>query len=159
MCKSILEKKESPAVQAHINMSQGVINRMANNSANCKKWAVAILTALLALVADGKIGFSNLWICYIPTVLFFFLDCFYLGLERQLTKKQEELIEKINDGKDFEKDLFVVRPRTAKSFRQRVYAELKKFGKQFWRTIGGIISFSTLPFYGAMIVIIYFFCK
>ena len=27
---------ESPSVQSHISMLQGIINRMAGNSANCK---------------------------------------------------------------------------------------------------------------------------
>ena len=102
MCNSILEKKESPAVQAHINMLQGIINRMASNSANFKTWSITILAALLVLVVDGKIDLCNLWICYIPIGLFFFLDCFYLGLERQFVEKQEKLIDNINKGLNFE---------------------------------------------------------
>jgi len=156
---SILEKKENPAVQAHINMLQGIINRMANNSANCKTWAITITAALLVLLADGKIGSNDLLICYIPTGLFFFLDCFYLGLERQFVKKQEALINKINGGEDFEEDLFAVKTSTAKTFWQSVFNAAKNFGNQFLNTFKGVISFSTLPFYGLMIFFIHLLSK
>lgn len=38
-----LEILESSAVQSHISMLQGVINRMAENSANCKNWTVTLV--------------------------------------------------------------------------------------------------------------------
>ena len=81
MNMEILKIKENSAVQAHNNMLQKIITRMGANSANCKTWAITILVALSILVADGKIS-TDKWICYIPIVLFFFLDCFYLGIER-----------------------------------------------------------------------------
>lgn len=46
-----LTAKENSAIQAHVNMLQGVINRMANNSANCKTWAITIISAILVLYA------------------------------------------------------------------------------------------------------------
>ena len=104
----IEEIKNSSAVQAHINMLQGIINRMAANSANCKTWAIAILSALLALYADDKIGNNNFWICYIPTGLFFFLDCYYLGLERKFRKKQNQFVKIINSEENYEKELFAI---------------------------------------------------
>ena len=101
-----LTTKENSAVQAHINMLQGIINRMANNSANCKTWAITIISAILVLYADDKINQEELWICYIPICLFFFLDCFYLGLERQIIKKQSVFITQINNGDDVSNDIF-----------------------------------------------------
>lgn len=156
---SILENKEKSAVQAHINMLQGIINRMASNSANCKTWSITILTALLALYADDKICISNLWICYIPTGLFFFLDCYYLGLERQFIKRQEKFVDKINNNNEFEKELFAVKADEESSFWKTIWSSIKKFFEQLWQTIKGVFSFSILPFYGFMIGLIYFISR
>ena len=43
----ILKTKENPAVLGHINMQQGIINRMAANSASCKTLTITILAAIL----------------------------------------------------------------------------------------------------------------
>jgi hypothetical protein len=156
---TIIEHKEKSAVQAHINMLQGIIKRMAANSANCKTLAITILAALLALYADDKICSSNLWICYIPTGLFFFLDCYYLGLERQFIRKQEKFVDKINNNDEFEKDLFAVNADEENCFWKTIWLSIKKFFGQLWQTAKGIFSFSTLPFYGFMIGFIYFISR
>ena len=46
---STLKNKDCPAVQAHISMLQGIISRMANNSANCKTWVITIIAAMLVM--------------------------------------------------------------------------------------------------------------
>ena len=43
--------ENSPAVQTHLTMMQGVINRMAENSRSCKVWCVTLVAAVLVLVA------------------------------------------------------------------------------------------------------------
>ena len=155
----ILENKEKSAVQAHINMLQGIINRMTANSSNCKTWAIAVLTVLSALYVDDKICNSNLWICYIPIGLFFFLDCFYLGLERQFIKKQVKFVNLINEGKDFHKELFIIELNEPKTILDKLKSVIKKFFNQLLQTINGVFSFSTLPFYGFIIGFIYFLSK
>ena len=57
---TILETKGSPAVLGHINMQQGIINRMAANSASCKTLTITILAAILVLLADKKICICNI---------------------------------------------------------------------------------------------------
>lgn len=42
---------DSPSVQTHLNIMQGVIQRMAENSRACKFWCVTIVSATLVLVA------------------------------------------------------------------------------------------------------------
>jgi len=145
-----LKNKENPAVQAHINMLQGIINRMANNSANCKTWAITILSAILVLYADNKIIKSDLWICYIPMCLFFFLDCYYLGQERQTIKKQLNFVIKLNDGVDISNEVFMVKQSSTK-----ICESLKSFFGQIQNIIGAVFSFSTLPFYGSIIYFVY----
>ncbi len=138
---STLKNKDCPAVQAHISMMQNIISRMANNSANCKTWAITIIAAMLVLIVDKNSGFKNIWICYIPVSLFFFLDCYYLGLERLFIKKQEEFLTKVESG------IYVEELYTIKG--------ISNFGTQFCATLKSIISFSTLPFYGLVVLFIY----
>jgi hypothetical protein len=38
---------DNPAAIAHVNLIQGIINRLANNSASCKTWCLVIVSALL----------------------------------------------------------------------------------------------------------------
>jgi hypothetical protein len=66
---------------AHLNMIQTVTTRMAGNSATCKNLCMTIVAALLALYANKQV-MEYLYICFVPTVLFFFLDAKYLRLER-----------------------------------------------------------------------------
>jgi len=155
----ILEIKESTAVQAHITMLQGIIKRMATNSANCKTWSITILAAMLVLVVEDKICSEKMWICYIPIGLFFFLDCFYLGLERSFIKKQNSFISKINKEEDIERDLFVLETETDKGCWRKIASKLLHFWQQLFNTLVAIISFSTLPFYAILTGIVYFISK
>lgn len=36
-------------IRQHLMMQQDIINRMANNSSNCKAWLITIVAALTAL--------------------------------------------------------------------------------------------------------------
>jgi hypothetical protein len=72
---------DSAAVQSYLNILQGVIARMAANSANCKTRCITLASALLVLIADK--GKTNLMaIALIPVLLFCFLDAYYLAQER-----------------------------------------------------------------------------
>lgn len=138
---SELKNKDCPAVQAHIAMLQGIISRMANNSANCKTWAVTIIAAMLVLIVDKNMDFTNVWICYLPVGLFFFLDCYYLGLERTFIKKQNSFLDKVPAG-NYADELYVIK-------------DLPKFCGQLGNTFNAMRSFSTTPFYGLIAVFIF----
>ena len=66
----------------HLEMIQSVITRMANNSFMLKGWAVTLVAGVFALSANdaNKVFFL---VAYIPIVLFWFLDSYYLQLERK----------------------------------------------------------------------------
>lgn len=142
----ILKSKESSAVQVHISILQGIINRMANNSANCKTWSITIVAAMLILITDNDLCNTDFWICYIPVSLFFFIDCYYLGLERSFIKEQQQFVTDINEGLDCSEMIFTCKGTSG-------------FRNQLVSTCNSIISFSTLPFYGLMIVFIYILSK
>lgn len=71
-----MEKKK-----AHLEMIQGVINRMSGNSFLIKGWAVTLVAGIFALSSKDadKLFF---FVTYIPILLFWGLDSFYLLQER-----------------------------------------------------------------------------
>jgi len=130
----------SPAVEAHMSITQSIIQRMAANSTLCKAWCITLVSAILVIVADkGKPSYAL--IAAIPTVLFLVLDAYYLALERCFRDSYNAFIEKLHGGQIQACDLYVVTPRGS---------VVKSFG-------ASLLSFSVWPFYltlGAMIWIV-----
>lgn len=65
----------------HLEMIQGIINRMAANSFVLKGWSVTAGAALLALAVQTK-NYSFMALVLIPVVAFWALDAYYLHRER-----------------------------------------------------------------------------
>ena len=125
----------SPSVQSYLSILQGVINRMAANSAACKTWCVALVSAIVVIIADkGKPEF--IWISILPIALLFFLDAYYLGLERQFRNVYNSFIKKIHTNQATVDDVFIVSPGRGKDI----------MGK----TLYACFSFSIWPFYGLL---------
>lgn len=73
--------KYTEARLKYLEMVQGVINRMGQNSFLIKAWSVTLISALLALSArEGNIKF--LYPVYLPLTIFALLDAYYLSRER-----------------------------------------------------------------------------
>lgn len=66
----------------HLEFIQNVITRMNANSFQIKSWAVAIVSALLAIYASSK-NISFVLVSLFPTVVFWCLDSYYLMQERR----------------------------------------------------------------------------
>lgn len=142
--KEKLEVLGNSAVQDHISMHQDIINRMAGNSANCKNWTITLVAAMLVLLVDKNMQIPNAWICLIPIVLFYLLDCYYLGLERMCIASQNEFLGKVNNGKDYIDSLYKMEA-------------LKDNCKQLCNTIKAMKSFSTTPFYLIVAIVVLYF--
>lgn len=67
--------------QHHVEMVQGVINRMASNSFLLKGWSVTLAAGLLALAAQSK-EWALPVVGFLPAFSFWFLDAYYLRQER-----------------------------------------------------------------------------
>lgn len=84
----------------YLQMLQDIINRMAANSSSCKAWMIAIFTGMSAFL----IGVESLrpWIAImvIPSLLFYLLDAFYLGLENDYRDLENAFIEKLKTTDD-----------------------------------------------------------
>lgn len=63
---------------AHLGFIQGVINRMGNNSFLVKSWSVTLLAALFAALSNE----NNLYILFLPLIIFWILDAYFLHQER-----------------------------------------------------------------------------
>lgn len=77
--------------EAHLQMIQDVITRMANNSFLLKGWAVTLVAGLFALGAASQ-GAS--WLGFValgPPLAFWFLDAYYLQQERLFRKVYDKV--------------------------------------------------------------------
>jgi len=89
---------ETTAVQQHINILQDIIARLAQNSNSCKKWCLAITTAIFTLFASNK---QIIHYCYFYIYIIIglhILDTYYLSMERAFRKKYEKFIEKLHSN-------------------------------------------------------------
>jgi hypothetical protein len=116
--------EESAAVQSHLQIMQGVIQRMAGNSTSCKAWCITIVSAILVLIADkGKPELA--WLALLPSILFLALDAYYLALERAFRASYNAFVKKLHGNKIFVDDLFSVIPKGEMSRHQ--FNALKSF--------------------------------
>lgn len=83
-----------------LEMIQGVVTRMASNSFMLKGWAVTLVAGTFALSAReaNKLFFL---IAYVPIILFWFLDSYYLQLERKYRALYSITVEKNPTDIDF----------------------------------------------------------
>lgn len=69
----------------HLEMIQGIINRLSTNSFLLKGWSVVLVSALFALsAADSATAF--VFLAYIPAIVFWGLDGYFLWEERKYRK-------------------------------------------------------------------------
>ena len=130
--------EDSPAVQAHLGIMQSVIERMAGNSASCKAWCVALVSAVLVLVGDkGKPDY--VWIAVVPTALFMVLDTYYLALEKAFRASYNRFISRMHSDELTVDDLYAVVPSG-------------KMARHVWDAIR---SFSIWPFYVTLLGMFY----
>lgn len=147
MIENILNDDE----RQYIMMMQENITRMATNSANCKTWMITIVTAFFAL--GCRIDEHNGWILFsfIPICIFWYLDTFYLHMERKLRNRELDFLiilkEGIHDDR-YKAALYNFSPLNMYSItdEQRV--------KGYIRTNDRWFSKSIAPFYGGVLVAI-----
>jgi hypothetical protein len=85
----------------HLEMVQGIINRMAGNSFLLKGWSVTLISAIFALAAKD----SNqlfLYLAYFPCLAFWSLDGYFLWQERMYRKLYQDVTKKSVESIDFD---------------------------------------------------------
>ncbi|WQX85329.1 hypothetical protein KVM54_06860 [Helicobacter pylori] len=76
-----------------LKILQGVINRMAQNSLECKKWTLALAVGVLSLKIEAISNSYGLCVLGVLLLCFWFLDAYYLTQERSFREQYQWLIE------------------------------------------------------------------
>ena len=76
----------------YLEAIQRVVDRLSNISFILKGWAVSLVAGLMALAASGS-NQGFVLIAYIPIVVFWFLDAYFLMMERQYRELFKENID------------------------------------------------------------------
>ncbi|GAA6878671.1 hypothetical protein VN0345_14970 [Helicobacter pylori] len=76
-----------------LKILQGVINRMAQNSLECKKWTLALAVGVLSIKIEAISNSYGLCVLGVLLLCFWFLDAYYLTQERSFRKQYQWLIE------------------------------------------------------------------
>jgi hypothetical protein len=72
-----------------IDLIQEIIKRMAFNSFVIKGWALTLIVATFLIKGDK----SNIWIAYLPLLVFWTLDSYFLWQERMYRKLYKWIID------------------------------------------------------------------
>lgn len=73
-------KKEDKV--AHLQMIQGIITRMGQNSFQIKGWAIGIMIAIFSFAGEQS-NTRCILFTIVPLIIMWFLDSYYLQLERK----------------------------------------------------------------------------
>lgn len=126
----------------YLQMMQSNIERMANNSANCKTWLATIVAGFMAISCGIDSLHWWLLVVLVPICMFWYLDGFYLSLERGMRNRQKDFLNKINDNGDiYINALFNFAPL----FKKELTEEDKQQG--FVKTSCQFWTKSVRPFY------------
>lgn len=130
---------DNAAVQSYLDTLQNIIARMANNSSNCKTWCITLVSAILVVIVDKKVPNYSL-VAYIPVILFFHLDAYYLGQEQAFRAVYNNFVKRLHANKATTQELFRIRPLPAQEIPKAI--------------IKAIFSVSIWPFYGVLAIVI-----
>ena len=121
-----------------IDLIQGIINRMANNSFLLKGWIISLIAVILALTKDTivatQLSYFNL-LLLLPVVMFWYLDAFFLHKERCYIKLYNWVIINRSKTTEFAYNL-----------------NYRRFKKEVDSIFQVMFSKTLLPFYGLMVV-------
>ncbi|CAB5506423.1 hypothetical protein [Bathymodiolus thermophilus thioautotrophic gill symbiont] len=131
-------------VVKHLEITQGVVNRLAGNSFSIKGWSMAILAAAILFIARSNGEYSEYLILtfLIPIFGFWLLDGYFLW--------QERLFRGIYDD---------VRQQETTDFKMNIPAQFKKVDNK-WRD--SVCSLTLWIFYSVevvFIVVVFFILK
>ena len=116
----------------HLELIQGVINRLSTNSFLLKGWSVVLVSALFALsVPDSRVTF--VYLASIPAIIFWGLDGFFLWQEKLFRKLYDRVRVLSDEEVDFSMNTSVI----------------KGNGRPTW--LAAIVSKTLILFHGVLI--------
>jgi hypothetical protein len=94
----------------HLEMIQGIINRMAGNLFFLRGWTITLIAALFALFVKDA-NHDYIFVVYFPVIIFWILDGYFLSQERlfralynHVRKLDEKEIDFSMDTSEYKKD-------------------------------------------------------
>lgn len=118
----------------HLEIVQAAITRMASNSFLIKGWCITLIAAVLAL-ASQEFNQRIIFISYLPIIMFWLLDAFFLRQERLFRKLYDKIRNVDENSIDF-------------SMNTSEFAK----GTASW--VGVAFSQTLLLFYGIMLLLV-----
>ena len=104
----LFEGRHRMSREKHLELIQGVINRMARNSFDLKRWSVVLVSALFVLAGrDAKVYF--VYLAYLPAIAFWVLDGYFLWQERMYRKLYDAVRAKSDPNSDFSMNAYEYR--------------------------------------------------
>ena len=88
-----MSDKNIEIIHKEIDLIQNCINRMAQNSFFIKGWAITVVTVVLALMEENIEPIYLCLILLIPLLAFWYLDAFFLQMEKMYRKMYEWVLE------------------------------------------------------------------
>ena len=89
--------------QSHLEMIQGVVNRLSHNSFLLKGWTVVLVSAFFALGAKDK-NLLLIFLACFPSIAFWCLDAYFLWQER-LFRALYNHVRRLDDNIDYSMDV------------------------------------------------------
>lgn len=84
----------------HLEFIQGVINRLSSNTFLFKGWSITIIGAVFtAMLTTGN--YNLLWLILGIVLIFWFIDAYYLTLERRYRDLYSQVAELLTDKIDY----------------------------------------------------------
>lgn len=117
----------------HLEMIQGVINRMGQCSFLLKGWSVILISALFALAANNS-NILFVYLAYFPAIAFWTLDGYYLYQERLFRNLYDKVRNMDTDKIDFSMDA-----RSLRGLNKATWQEAT-FSKTMWIFHGTVIA-------------------
>lgn len=109
---------ESKAVQLHLEFLQDIISRLSSKSSTCKNWCITLTSAFILLSLRLENGSQYILLSYIPILIFFILNTYYVYLERSFRRAYEAFIEKLHQEKLQINDIYKISPQSEENSYQ-----------------------------------------
>lgn len=132
-------KINESSVQLNLQFYQDIIARMENNSRVVKTWCITIVSAVLIFFIEGK-GLTIVNVIPFLLVVFWYLDIYYLAVEKGYRDSYNSLVDSIHNG----------------SLNKNEIYRIKASDIICNNVLHAFFSFSTLPFYTLLFVMFYY---
>lgn len=106
-------KKEDKV--AHLQMIQGIITRMGQNSFQIKGWAIGIMIAIFSFAGEQS-NTRCILFTIVPLIIMWFLDSYYLQLERKFRLLYDD-VRVSEESRDYDMNFNDIKIKVRNSYK------------------------------------------